>query len=71
MLVPGRLLADITRALPDKPVHLTADATRATLTCGRAHYTLPLLPLDEFRLIALFCGFQVTSGWVRPGSGRA
>jgi DNA polymerase-3 subunit beta len=48
MLVPGRLLAEITRALPDQPVHLTADATRATLNCGRAHYTLPLLPLDEF-----------------------
>jgi DNA invertase Pin-like site-specific DNA recombinase len=25
----------------------------------------------DFRLIALFCGFQVASGWQRPGRGRA
>jgi len=47
-LVSGRLLADITRALPDQPVHLTVDATRATLTCGRARFTLWLLPVDEY-----------------------
>lgn len=48
ILVSGRLLADITKALPNRPVHLTADDTRAILTCGRARFTLPLLPIDEY-----------------------
>jgi hypothetical protein len=32
---------------------------------------MAMLGPAENRLIALFCGFQVASGWVRPGSGRA
>jgi DNA polymerase-3 subunit beta len=48
MLVPGRLLADITRSLPDQPVDLATDGTRAQLTCGTARFTLPTLPLDEY-----------------------
>jgi site-specific recombinase XerD len=27
--------------------------------------------ISFYRLIALFCGFQVISGWARPGRGRA
>ena len=34
VLVSGRLLAEITRSLPARPVEISADATRATLTCG-------------------------------------
>jgi DNA polymerase III subunit beta len=47
-LVPGRLLADITRSLPDQPVDLATDGSRAQLTCGSARFTLPTLPLDEY-----------------------
>jgi DNA polymerase-3 subunit beta len=47
-LVPGRLLADITRSLPDQPVEISTDGTRAQLTCGTARFTLPTLPLDEY-----------------------
>lgn len=47
-LVPGRLLADITRSLPDQPVELSTDGNRAQLTCGSARFTLPTLPLDEY-----------------------
>lgn len=47
-LVPGRLLADITRSLPDQPVDLATDGSRAQLTCGTARFTLPTLPLDEY-----------------------
>ena len=48
VLVPGRLLADITRSLPDQPVDLTTDGTRLQLSCGTARFTLPTLPLDEY-----------------------
>jgi DNA polymerase-3 subunit beta len=48
ILVPGRLLADITRSLPDQPVDIATDGTRVQLTCGTARFTLPTLPLDEY-----------------------
>jgi len=48
VLVPGRLLADITRSLPDQPVDLATDGTRVQLTCGSARFTLQTLPLDEY-----------------------
>lgn len=47
-LVPGRLLADITRSLPDQPVEFSTEGSRAQLTCGSARFTLPTLPLDEY-----------------------
>src|SRR5438270_3798434 len=48
VLVPGRLLADITRSLPDQPVDFSTEGTRALLICGSARFTLPTLPLDEY-----------------------
>jgi DNA polymerase-3 subunit beta len=48
VLVPGRLLADITRSLPSQPVDLATDGSRVQLTCGSARFTLPTLPLDEY-----------------------
>jgi DNA polymerase-3 subunit beta len=48
VLVPGRLLADITRSLPAQPVDLATDGSRVQVTCGTARFTLPTLPLDEY-----------------------
>jgi DNA polymerase III subunit beta len=48
VLVSGRLLAEIVRSLPAKPVDLTTDGSRATLRCGSATFTLMLLPSDEY-----------------------
>jgi len=48
VLVPGRLLADITRSLPGQPVEIATDGTRVQVTCGSARFTLPTLPLDEY-----------------------
>ena len=48
VLVPGRLLADITRSLPAQPVDLATEGARVQLTCGSARFTLPTLPLDEY-----------------------
>jgi DNA polymerase-3 subunit beta len=49
VLVPGRLLAEITRSLPGLPVDLD-DATGPdiTLTCGAASFTLVTLPVEEY-----------------------
>ncbi len=47
-LVSGKLLADIARSLPNKPVELTADAVRAELVCGPARFTLQMLPVNEY-----------------------
>ena len=48
VLVSGRLLAEIVRSLPAKPVDLATDGTRATLKCGSATFTLVLLPEEEY-----------------------
>src|SRR5450756_2811509 len=51
VLVSGRLLAEISRALPAKPVEVAADGTKVTVTCGASrfspvsytHLTLPTI----------------------------
>ena len=48
VLVSGRLLAEIVRSLPARPVELITDGTRATLKCGSATFTLVLLPEEEY-----------------------
>ncbi|HTR71246.1 MAG TPA: DNA polymerase III subunit beta [Mycobacteriales bacterium] len=48
VLVPGRLLADITRNLPPQPIDLATDGSRVVLTCGSSRFTLPTLPLEEY-----------------------
>jgi DNA polymerase-3 subunit beta len=48
VLVSGRLLAEIVRSLPARPVDLATDGTRATLKCGSATFTLVLLPEEEY-----------------------
>jgi DNA polymerase-3 subunit beta len=47
-LVSGRLLAEISRSLPAKPVHINAEDGRAVLTCGSATFTLLTMPEDEY-----------------------
>ena len=47
-LVSGRLLAEISRSLPAKPVHITAEDGRAVLTCGSATFNLLTMPEDEY-----------------------
>ena len=47
-LVPGRLLAEITRSLPGQPAEFTSDGDEVTLTCGSAEFTLVSLPTAEY-----------------------
>jgi DNA polymerase III subunit beta len=48
VLVSGRLLAEITRSLPARPVEISADGPRATLTCGSATFTLLTMPAEDY-----------------------
>jgi DNA polymerase-3 subunit beta len=47
-LVSGRLLAEISRSLPAKPVHITSEDGRAVLTCGSATFTLLTMPEEDY-----------------------
>jgi DNA polymerase-3 subunit beta len=47
-LVSGRLLADITRALPPHPVDVTVDGSRLSIVCGAAKFSLPMMPVDDY-----------------------
>lgn len=48
VLVSGRLLSDITRALPAKPVDVSVDGPRMLLTCGSAKFSLPAMPVEDY-----------------------
>jgi DNA polymerase III subunit beta len=47
-LVSGRLLADITRALPPHPVDVAVDGPRVTIACGSTRFTLPTMPVEDY-----------------------
>jgi len=47
-LVNGRLLADISRSLPARPVEITTEGPKVVLVCGSARFTLLTLPVDEY-----------------------
>jgi len=47
-LVPGRLLAEITRALPPHPVDVVAEGSRLAISCGNAKFSLPTLPVEDY-----------------------
>ena len=48
VLVSGKLLADITRSLPAKPVDVTVDGTKVLITCGSAKFSLPTMPVEDY-----------------------
>lgn len=49
ILLPGRLLAEVARALPSESfADITATGTEATIRCGRYDAALLLLPVDDY-----------------------
>lgn len=48
VLVSGKLLADITKSLPNKPVDVGVDGTRVLITCGSAKFSLPTMPVEDY-----------------------
>jgi DNA polymerase III subunit beta len=78
VLVPGRLLAEITRSLPGHPVEVD-DKDDVTLTCGPASFSLVTLPVSEYprlpelpRLAGTVDGgvFATAIGQVTPAASR-
>jgi DNA polymerase III subunit beta len=47
-LVSGRLLADIARSLPAKPVECDVEGSRLIVRCGRSSFTLPTFPVEDY-----------------------
>ena len=48
VIVPGRLLAEITRSLPALAVEFSTDADVVNVICGSAEFALFTLPTDEY-----------------------
>jgi len=78
VLVPGRLLAEITRSLPGHPIEVD-DKDDVTLTCGPASFNLVTLPIGEYprlpelpRLAGTVDGgvFATAIGQVTPAASR-
>jgi DNA polymerase-3 subunit beta len=63
-LVSGRLLADISRALPPHPVDVAVDGSRLTIACGSARFSLPTMPVDDYPKLPVM---PTTAGTV-PGA---
>jgi DNA polymerase III subunit beta len=64
VLVPGRLLAEITRSLPSLPVEFADDPEGVSLTCGSASFTLVTLPVEEYPDLPVL---SLTAGTVDGG----
>ncbi|WP_149360251.1 DNA polymerase III subunit beta [Lolliginicoccus suaedae] len=48
VLVSGRLLADITKSLPARPVDVALDGTKMRIACGNARFSLPTMPVEDY-----------------------
>ena len=48
VLVLGRLLADISRNLPDRPVDVASEGSKVQVTCGSSRFALIQMPSDEY-----------------------
>jgi DNA polymerase III subunit beta len=64
-LVSGRLLAEITKALPAKPVEIAAVGSHLELVCGSARFTLPTMPVEDYPTLP---EMPTTAGTVDAGA---
>ncbi|MDQ3761595.1 MAG: DNA polymerase III subunit beta [Actinomycetota bacterium] len=62
VLVSGRLLAEIARALPPKDVRVAVEGNRLAVRCGSARFNLPLLHVEDYPVVP---ELPATSGTVR------
>jgi DNA polymerase III subunit beta len=62
VLVSGRLLAEIARALPPKDVRVVVEGNRLAVRCGSARFNLPLLHIEDYPAVP---ELPATSGTVR------
>jgi DNA polymerase III subunit beta len=50
-LVPGRVIDDVLRTLPDEPVAVHAESDQLHVSCGRAEFSLRLIDLADFPVL--------------------
>ncbi|MGH3887876.1 MAG: DNA polymerase III subunit beta [Pseudonocardiaceae bacterium] len=62
VLVSGRLLAEIARALPPKDVRVAVEGNRLAVRCGSARFNLPLMHVEDYPAVP---ELPATSGTVR------
>jgi DNA polymerase-3 subunit beta len=62
VLVSGRLLAEIARALPPKDVRVVVEGNRLVVRCGSVRFNLPLLHIEDYPAVPVL---PATSGKVR------
>lgn len=48
VLVLGRLLADISRNLPARPIDVSTDGNKVQVTCGSSRFSLLMMPADDY-----------------------
>lgn len=51
VLVSGRLLAEIARALPPKDVRVAVEGNRLSVRCGAARFNLPLMQVEDYPVV--------------------
>ena len=69
-LVSGRLLADICRSLPNKPVDMSIDGPKVTLTCGSARFSLQTMPVEDYPTLPQMPEARGTVGSARVRARR-
>ncbi|MBV9729362.1 MAG: DNA polymerase III subunit beta, partial [Pseudonocardiales bacterium] len=62
VLVSGRLLAEIARALPPKDVRVAVEGNRLAVRCGSVRFNLPLLHIEDYPAVP---DLPATSGKAR------
>ena len=48
VLVLGRLLADISRNLPDRPIDVATEGSKVQVTCGASRFSLLMMPAEDY-----------------------
>lgn len=48
VLLPGRVLAEVAKSLPNQPVELSLTGAEVTLTCGGAEFGLLTMPAEDY-----------------------
>ncbi|MBZ8177281.1 DNA polymerase III subunit beta [Corynebacterium poyangense] len=52
--VAGKLIAEITNTLPNKPVDINVEGSKVYVRCGSSRFELPLIPLDDYPQLPKF-----------------
>ncbi|MEY9857644.1 DNA polymerase-3 subunit beta [Catenulispora sp. EB89] len=48
ILIHGKLLADIAKSLPNRPVEFSTEGSKVLVSCGSSRFTLQTLPVEDY-----------------------